>query len=205
MADLSSDQNYWVTLKSKFIINECNLGSDLANKYGIESSTTFEEFEDLYQDAILNNNYFTFLSDQIDIIVPDKSKTMLCIGTSPAVFTKMKTILDRPVKNILLLDEGVSDNDIIYGNVKDILINDSQINNVNIVWYETGHWSLFDATNLTIFNYAKQYLPTGGILTDFEVYEMPDEQKNDSSFSYCTKDMSNLVDLPQEFSYLLKK
>jgi len=108
MADLSSDQNYWVTLKSKFIINECNLGSDLANKYGIESSTTFEEFEDLYQDAILNNNYFTFLSDQIDIIVPDKSKTMLCIGTSPAVFTKMKTILDRPVKNILLLDEGAT-------------------------------------------------------------------------------------------------
>ena len=116
----------------------------------------------------------------------------------------MKTILERPVKNILLLDEGSGETDIIYGNAKDILNDDSQINNVNIVWIETGHWSLFDETNLAIFNYAKQYLPTDGILTDFELYEMPDELKNDPSFSYHRKISIDELD-PQEFCYLLKK
>ena len=44
MADLSSDNNYWETLKSKSIITECNLSSNLANKYGIENSTTLSKY-----------------------------------------------------------------------------------------------------------------------------------------------------------------
>lgn len=204
MADLSSDQNYWEALKSKSIITECNLSSNIASKYDIENSTTFEEFENKYQDAVLTFEYVNLWKEILDTIVPDKSKTLLCVGTWHTVFAKMKTVLGRPMKNILLLDEGVSDDDIIYGNAKDILSDDSQINNVNIVWYETGHWSLFDETNLAIFNYAKQYLPVGGILTDFDLYEMPDGQKNDLSFYYCTKDMDNSLFVTKEFSYLLK-
>ena len=204
MADLSSDNNYWETLKSKSIITECNLSSNLANKYGIENSTTFEEFENLYQDVVFND-YLNLCKETLDTVVPDKSKTMLCVGVSPKYFNKMKTVFDRPFKNILLSHDGIADSDTIYDNAKYVLNDDSQINHVNIIWYETGHWSLFDETNLAIFNYANQYLPTGGILIDFELYEMPDEQKNDSSFSYYTQDMTNNEFIPQEFCYLLKK
>ena len=101
MFDLSSDINYWETLKSKSIITECNLSSNLASKYDVENSTTFEEFENLYQNAVLNFDYVNLWKEILDTIVPDKSKTLLCVGTWHTVFAKMKTVLGRPMKNIL--------------------------------------------------------------------------------------------------------
>ena len=167
MADLSSNIDYWDTLKSKSIVTECNVTVDNVyfwknpwfadNGYDI-STITFEELENAHEHVVLNENYLDFFKYELDNIVPDNSKTMLCIGIPPTIFNKMKTVFNRPIKNILLSHNGTADSDTIYDNVKSILNDDSQINNVNIVWYETGHWSLFDETNLAIFNYAKQYL-----------------------------------------------
>ena len=171
----------------------------IANPPDSGKDLTFEQIEESYRTYRTELEVENCLKPSLDAIAPDKD-TMLCLSVHPTVFARMKNKLDRPLKNIIyrndhvLINDSSPDSDTIVGDIKTILADNSQIDNVNIIYSDVGHWDLFDETNLAIFNYAKNYLPSDGILHYWPFEAMPQVYKDDTAFSYFEVRLKNSDD-----------